>query len=170
MRSIEHGTLIDDETARFVAARGAYVVPTMAMIFALVELGRTLGFPAREPGEDEGRATRARSPGMEQDAARRTSRCGFGTDLLGEHVRARVPRVHAAPRGVHAARDPAPGTSVNAEMMQMAGQIGCVAPGAHADLLVVDGDPLADIGVLAADGRNLRAIVRAGEVVKNELS
>jgi imidazolonepropionase-like amidohydrolase len=52
----------------------------------------------------------------------------------------------------------------------MEGQIGCVAPGAHADLLVVDGDPLKDIGLLAADGRNLRAIIRAGEVVKNELT
>ena len=42
-------------------------------------------------------------------------------------------------------------------------------PGAHADLLVVDGDPLADIALLAADGRNLRLIMRAGELVKNEL-
>jgi imidazolonepropionase-like amidohydrolase len=44
-----------------------------------------------------------------------------------------------------------------------------VSPGAHADLIVVDGDPLSDIGLLAADGRNLRLIVRAGEVVKDEL-
>ncbi len=60
-------------------------------------------------------------------------------------------------------------TSMNAELMMMAGKIGCVRAGAFADLLVVDGDPLKDIGVLAADGRNLRAIVRAGEVVKNAL-
>jgi hypothetical protein len=36
--------------------------------------------------------------------------------------------------------------------------------------LVVDGDPLKDIGLLAADGRNLRLIMRAGELVKNELA
>jgi hypothetical protein len=41
--------------------------------------------------------------------------------------------------------------------------------GAHADLLVVDGDPLKDILLLAADGKNLRMIVRAGEIVKDEL-
>jgi len=58
---------------------------------------------------------------------------------------------------------------VPAEMMMMAGRIGCIAPGAHADLLVVDGDPLKDIGLLAANGRNLRTIVRAGVVVKSEL-
>ena len=40
-------------------------------------------------------------------------------------------------------------------------------PGAFADLLVVDGDPLKDIGLLAVDGKNLRTIVRGGEVVKH---
>src|SRR5213078_4217818 len=85
VRSIEHGTLIDDETARYVASTDAYIVPTMVIIFALVELLRQA-------------------------------------------------------------------TSVNAELMLMKGEIGCVAPGARADLLLVDGDPLKDIGLLAADG------------------
>jgi len=60
-------------------------------------------------------------------------------------------------------------TSNAAEMMMQQGQLGCIAPGAQADLLVVEGDPLADISLLAADGANLRAIVRAGELVKCEL-
>ena len=55
-----------------------------------------------------------------------------------------------------------------AEMMMMEGRLGCIKPGAHADLLVVDGDPLKDIALLAKGGPALRAIVRAGEVVKNE--
>jgi len=54
--------------------------------------------------------------------------------------------------------------------MQLSGQIGCVKPGAFADLLVVDGDPLEDISLLAADGQNLSLIVRGGEIVKNRLS
>ena len=44
-------------------------------------------------------------------------------------------------------------TSVGAEILMQAGKLGCIEPGAHADLIVVDGDPLADIGLLAADGR-----------------
>ena len=49
------------------------------------------------------------------------------------------------------------------------GKIGCIAPGAHADLLVVDGDPLKDIALLAENGTHLRMIVRGGEIVKDEL-
>src|SRR5690606_36738252 len=45
VRCIEHGTLMDDETARFIAEKGALVVPTMAVIFSLSVLGRKLGFP-----------------------------------------------------------------------------------------------------------------------------
>ena len=46
------------------------------------------------------------------------------------------------------------------------GKLGCIAPGAHADLLVVDGDPLQDISLLAADGKKLRVIVKGGELVE----
>jgi imidazolonepropionase-like amidohydrolase len=56
-----------------------------------------------------------------------------------------------------------------AEMMMMQGQLGCVRPGALADLIVVDGDPLADISLLEADGARLALICRAGELVKNTL-
>jgi imidazolonepropionase-like amidohydrolase len=60
-------------------------------------------------------------------------------------------------------------TSIGAEVVQRQGQLGTIAPGALADLLVVDGDPLKDIGLLAQDGRKLSVIVRAGELVKCEL-
>ena len=60
-------------------------------------------------------------------------------------------------------------TSINAELMMLEGKIGCVKEGAYADLIVVDGDPLKDIGLLAADGRKLSVIVRAGELVKDSL-
>jgi imidazolonepropionase-like amidohydrolase len=61
-------------------------------------------------------------------------------------------------------------TSMGAEILMQEGKLGCVASGALADLIVVDGDPLKDIGLLAASGRKLDLIMRAGEVVKNRLS
>ncbi|WP_194241109.1 amidohydrolase family protein [Solimonas terrae] len=57
-------------------------------------------------------------------------------------------------------------TSVNAEILQMRDRLGVIKPGALADLLVVDGNPLDDIGLLAANGAHLTHIMRAGEFVK----
>src|SRR3546814_1557628 len=52
VRSIEHGTLIDEATANVVAAQGAYVVPTMATIFALKDLGPSLGLADESRSEE----------------------------------------------------------------------------------------------------------------------
>jgi imidazolonepropionase-like amidohydrolase len=60
-------------------------------------------------------------------------------------------------------------TAVNAELLQEKDTLGTIAPGAHADLLVVEGDPLADLGVLLAPQRNLKLIMKAGTIYKDEL-
>ncbi len=164
VRSIEHGTLIDDETARFVASKGAYIVPTMVTIFALVELGRQLGFPPQSMEKAEF-AFKEALTGM--DRMRKAGvKVGYGTDLLGS-LYVRQCREFTIRSDVFTPLELLrQATSVNAELMMMKGQLGCIAPGALADLLVVDGDPLKDIGLLADDGRKLAVIVRAGEVVK----
>jgi len=61
-------------------------------------------------------------------------------------------------------------TSIGAEVLQMEGKLGCVAADAYADLIVVDGDPLQDIGLLARNGDALPLIMRGGEIVKNMLN
>jgi imidazolonepropionase-like amidohydrolase len=167
VRSIEHGTLIDDATARFVAERGAYIVPTLVILDALVELGRQLGFPPQSQEKAEF-ATKQSLAGL--DAMRRAGvKVCYGSDLLGSTY-TRQCREFTLRREVYAPVELLrQATSVAAEMMLMAGQIGCVAPGAHADLLVVEGDPLRDIGLVAADGEHLRAVVRGGEVVRSSL-
>jgi len=168
VRSIEHATLIDDETARFVAASGAFIVPTMAVLFALKEMGRQLGFPPQSQEKVEVVFKQALS-GME--AMRRAGvKICFGTDLLGATYTQQCREFTLRSEVFTPVEILRQATSVAAEMMLMQGQIGCVAPGAHADLLVVEGDPLKDISLLAADGRFLRTIIRAGVVVKNELT
>ena len=61
-------------------------------------------------------------------------------------------------------------TSVNAEILEREGELGVVAAGAKADLLVVDGDPLEDLGRLEGQGRHLAVIMQDGRFVKNELA
>jgi imidazolonepropionase-like amidohydrolase len=168
VRVIEHGTLIDDETARFVADRGAYVVPTMAIIFALVDLGPKLGFPFENQQKAE-YAFQQAILGMES-MRKAGVKIGFGTDLLGETYVQQC-REFTIRKEVFSPLDILRQvTSTNAALLKQGGMLGCVKPDAHADLLVVDGDPLKHIDLLAASGRHLRLIMRAGELVKNELS
>ena len=167
VRSIEHGTLIDDDTARFVAEHGAYIVPTMVVLFSLVEMGRELGFPPVSQEKAEYAAKHALS-GL--DKMRRAGvKVGYGTDLLGSTYVQQC-REFTIRREVFSPLELLrQATSINAEMMLQQGKLGCIVPGAYADLLVVDGDPLKDIALLAADGKRLRMIVRAGEIVKDEM-
>ncbi|MFZ5549872.1 MAG: amidohydrolase family protein [Pseudomonadota bacterium] len=167
VRSIEHGTLIDDDTAAFVAGHGAYIVPTMAIIFALVEQGRALGFPPQSQAKVE-EVFRQAISGL--DAMRRAGvKVCFGTDLLGRTYTDQCREFTLRSQVFTPVEILRQATSTAAEMMMLSGEIGCIAPGAQADLLLVDGDPLADIGLLANNGENLRVIVRGGELVKNRL-
>ena len=159
---------MDDATAAYVAAQGNYVVPTMVVIFALVELGKKLGFPAQSQRKVEEVYDHALT-GL--DAMRRAGvKLGFGTDLLGA-LHPQQCREFTIRREVFSPLEILrQATSISAELMMMQGQLGCVAPGAFADLIVVNGDPLADISLLAADGRELSVIMRGGQFVKNLLA
>ena len=137
-----------------------------SILHALVEQGRELGFPPQRQQGAEGRQEALE--GLES-MRKAEVKIGFGTDLLGE-LYVQQCREFTLRREVFSPLEILrQATSINAEMMMLEGKIGCVKPGAHADLLVVDGDPLKDIGLLAKDGSKLTLIMRAGEVVKNEL-
>lgn len=164
VRSIEHGTLIDEETADFVARKGAYVVPTMAVLFALLDDGTQMGMPEvsrRKLLEVHEHALR----GL-QIMKRAGVKMGFGTDLMGnQHTRQCTEftlrsQVLTPFDILHSA------TAVNAEILQMQDRLGVVKPGALADLLVVEGDPLAQLDLLAAGGRHLTHIMVDGCFVK----
>lgn len=60
-------------------------------------------------------------------------------------------------------------TSISAEILQQQNQLGRIAVGAYADLIVVDGDPLQGIGLLAQSGTKLGLIMRGGQIIKNLL-
>jgi imidazolonepropionase-like amidohydrolase len=60
-------------------------------------------------------------------------------------------------------------TRINAELLNQGGSLGIIAPGAYADLLIVDGDPLSDLAVMTDPQRNLKLIMKGGVIYKNEL-
>ena len=61
-------------------------------------------------------------------------------------------------------------TTVGAQVVRMEGKLGTLAAGALADILVVDGDPLKDLGVLQHQGRHLPVIMKGGAFHKNVLA
>jgi imidazolonepropionase-like amidohydrolase len=167
VRSIEHGTLIDDATAQFVAERGAFIVPTMAIIYALVKTGRAAHLSA----EIRAKADVAYQQALTGMSSMRKAgvKIGFGTDLLGITHTERAPEFIVRREVFSSIEILRQATSINAELVQQAGTLGCIRPEAQADLLVVDGNPDADISLLAAGGEKLSLIMRGGEIVKNRL-
>ena len=63
---------------------------------------------------------------------------------------------------------PISATHVAARLLRMEGQIGAVTPGAFADLIVVDGDPLADLSLLTRQGQHMPLIMKDGAFIKQE--
>ena len=168
VRTIEHGNLLDEPTARLMAARGAYLVPTLSTYFALAEHGAALGFP--EDGLQKLKNVLSVGTRSLEIARAAGVKMAFGTDLLGElqihqsgefAIRAQV---LSPPEIIRSA------TLIGTEILGMEGRLGVVAPGAFADLLAVDGNPLEDLHLLQDDGAHLALIVKDGVVVKNNLS
>jgi imidazolonepropionase-like amidohydrolase len=96
-------------------------------------------------------------------------RIGFGTDLLGE-AHDQQSREFELQAEVQSPLDVLRSATItNAELMGKAGELGVVTPGAFADLVLVDGNPLEDISVLGGQGDHLDLIVRGGEVIQNRL-
>jgi imidazolonepropionase-like amidohydrolase len=60
-------------------------------------------------------------------------------------------------------------TLVGAEVVRQDGKLGEISAGAYADLLVVDGDPLNDLGLFQDEGAHIPAIIKGGAFMKNEL-
>jgi imidazolonepropionase-like amidohydrolase len=168
VRSIEHGNLVDDATARFMHERGAFAVPTTITYEATRNDGAAAGFPADSMEKNE----RVWAKGMEalEIFRRNEVKVAYGSDLLGDMHKHQSGEFGIRSRVYSPFEVICQATSNAAELLRMEGRLGIVAPGAIADLLVVNGDPLANIGVLADDGAHLSVIMKDGAFVKNEMS
>ncbi|MGQ3030542.1 MAG: amidohydrolase family protein, partial [Ferrovibrionaceae bacterium] len=93
----------------------------------------------------------------------------YGTDLLGQMHKHQL-REFAIRGEVQPAIEVIRGaTTIAADLLQMRGEIGRIVPGARADMLVVDGDPLRDLGVMQDPDRFLKAVVKDGKFFKDAL-
>ena len=167
VRSIEHGTQIDAESAAVAAAAGAFVVPTLVTLIAMIETRAEIGLPSiyadklQNLGEEGLRSLEVcKAAGVPM---------GFGTDLLGTLQDRQSQEFLIRSEVLEPVEVLRSATSINAALVQRSGELGTIAPGAVADILVVDGDPLRDLGLLQEQGRHIPVIMKDGCFHKNEI-
>jgi imidazolonepropionase-like amidohydrolase len=168
VKSLEHCNLITPETARLAAKAGAIACPTLVAYEGLALEGASFGLSA----DSQSKIDTVRRGGLESLAIMRDAGLpmAFGSDLLGQlhkyqsmefSLRASVLTNREV---LHSA------TRISAKLCGMEDEIGVIKPGAYADLLIVDGNPLEDITTLERHDECLTAIMKGGVFHKNTLA
>ena len=166
VRSIEHGNLIDEETARLIAQAGAYLVPTLVTYEALSEEGKSYNVPEDVIRKiDEAREFGILALRFADEAG---VRIASGSDLLGPLQDRKARELEINTEVLSPMESLVSATKTNASLFGMEDKIGTVEEGKLADLLVVDGNPLENIAVLQKKS-NLKLIMKGGRVCKSEL-
>ncbi|WP_133650461.1 metal-dependent hydrolase family protein [Paraburkholderia flava] len=167
VRTIEHGNLIDDATARVVAEHDAFVVPTLVTYDALASEGAKYGLPEASLAK----VADVHEAGLRSlDVLKRAGvRMGFGTDLLGEAQRLQSDEFRLRTQVLTPAEVIASATLVGAQVLGMTDKLGRLVPGAFADVLVVDGNPLKSIDCLLGQGDHIPLVMKGGEIQFDEL-
>ena len=161
--SVEHGTLMDEEGVHMMKKYGTYLVPTLSAGYLIAKHGLEGGIPPYAVQKTEmvvkrhfESAKMARENGI--------TIC-FGTDTAtpfnrhGEQAREFGLMMRT---GMSAMEALVTATANAAELLQLEGQIGVITPGAYADIVAVDGDPLADIETML----NTVFVMKDGNVYK----
>ncbi len=167
VRTIEHGNLIDAKSARLLASKGGYMVANLVTYFVMKEKAASFGMTADMLEKND----------IVLDGALRSLeickkagvKVGYGSDLLGplqvEQSREFMFRAEVL-KPLEIIRQ---ATTVGAEILRQEGKLGIVEPGAFADLIVVDGNPLKKLELFLDQGAHLPVIMKAGKFHKNAL-
>jgi imidazolonepropionase-like amidohydrolase len=167
--SVEHGGWIDEESARLMADRNVFLVPTFSMLNLALDCGGDGGLSALQLE----RVRRIRDAHV--DSFQRACEAGVkivaGTDCGNPYV---YPGNNAAELGylVDAGLSPlqaiASATNIAAELLGLANCVGTIAPGRSADLLLIDGDPVRDVRILQ-DRSKIKLVLKGGQLEHGEL-
>lgn len=167
VRSLEHCNLIDESSIELFLKHNAFMVPTLATYQALASEGVPSGLSADLL--DKLALVRDRGLYALEMAHQAGVKLVYGTDLLGDMHRHQLTEF-ALRSQVQKPIDVIRAATVNAAaLFNEVGATGVLQPGARADLLVVDGNPLEDVGCLQDPTRYLKVIMKNGVLYKNEL-
>lgn len=166
VRTLEHCNLIDARVAAILRERGCFAVPTLVIYDCLERHADAIGLgPENRAKNRLVREAGLRSLEILRDAG---VPMGYGTDLLGWMHRDQLEEFGLRARVLPPVEVLRSATSVNADLLRRP-DLGRIAEGATADLILVDGDPLSEIGLLSGQGERVRLVMQEGRVVKDTL-
>jgi imidazolonepropionase-like amidohydrolase len=167
VRTIEHGNLVDAPTAKLMAQKGVYMVPNLIAYDAMKRRAAELGMPKEMLDKND---EVLKYGYKELELCRKAGvRMAYGSDLLGALENEQTVEFQIRGRVMPAIEVIRSATLIGAEVVRQEGKLGVVEPGAFADLLVVDGDPLKNLGLFKDGGPHLSAIMKGGRFHKNTL-
>ncbi len=167
VRTVDHGSELDDEAIRLIKAsnRKTFYVPTLDVLDAVDQNGAKNNIPESE--RERGRQIRGTMTASFKRALAAKIPIGFGTDAAviehGENWREFEIRHQL---GESTAATIVSATSINAEIIGWSDRIGSVEAGKFADLIAVPGDPLKDVTLF----RRVGFVMKGGEVYRDDLS
>ena len=167
VRTIEHGNLIDEPSAKLMREKGAYLVANLVAYYAMRERAREFGMTSEMLAKND----LVIDGGLKSlEICKRVGiPVGYGSELLGQ-LQVDQSREFLLRREVLSPIEIIrQATIVGAEIVKMKGKLGVIAPGAFADILVVDGDPIKKLELLTGQGEHLSVIMKAGRFHKNRL-
>jgi imidazolonepropionase-like amidohydrolase len=160
----EHGTFLDEETAVAMVAAGAFLVPTLAVAHLFAQEWQRWGVP-------ESTLPRMTAAVQAMDESLRVAHragvtIGSGSDLIGPDQNRRGLELPLKARCIGAMEAIVSATATNARIIRADADLGTIAPGKLADLIAVDGDPLAE-PELFDDPSRVVVVVKDGVVAKD---
>ncbi|MFN3671143.1 MAG: amidohydrolase family protein [Bosea sp. (in: a-proteobacteria)] len=167
VRAIEHGNLIDDASAKLMAENKMFLTANLVAYYAMKERAAEFGMNGDMLAKND----------LVIDGGLRSleicKRAGvpvaYGSDLLGQlqvdqsrefilrsEVLSPIEIIRSA-------------TTVGAQLLRMEGKLGTLRQGAFADMILVNGDPLKNLGLFQEQGKHLDLIMKGGVFHKNTL-
>lgn len=160
VRSIEHGNLLDQETAELMSRSGSFLVPTLVASDAMGRRGEEVGLNAISQKKNaEVLEAGKRAIELAHGAG---VKVGFGSDLMGDLEDDQLIGVRLQIEVLGVLQTLRAMTTVNAELLQDS-QIGRLTVGAAGDAVILDGNPFDDPAVLWDESR-ARTVVQGGRV------
>ena len=167
VRSIEHGNLATEQSIALMKEHGAILVPTLAIYRALVEEGVKAGLP--EELVDKTYEVLDAGINAVEMAYKAGVPMAYGTDLLGVMHRRQLTEFTLRKDVVKPADLIRAATINGAKLIRREAELGLVATGYRADMIVVDGNPLDDIGVMESPEHSPLLVMKDGRVLVDSL-